>query len=129
MTNVAHQLGGHRTRGARSDRHVPAERGPPGQRSFGYEARAGNAVFLPGVTAELITADPDASRPQWVDPATFWTDLDTMLAFNPHMSSADTAMADQARALVVLHRTDERHRALLDRAALVAEVALHESAT
>ena len=101
----------------------------PGQRSFGYEAQANNGVYPPGVTAELIAANPDARRPQWVNAQTFWTDLATMLDFNPQMSESDNPMADQARALVALHASDEQYRALLDRTALAAEVALHESAT
>lgn len=107
----------------------PVSEDQPGQRAFGYEAHATNAVYPPGVTAEMIAANPDVSRPQWVNAATFWTDLAKMLDFNPQMSEQDSPMADQARVLVALHASDERYRALLDRAALAAEVALHESAT
>ncbi|WP_241032281.1 DUF1254 domain-containing protein [Rhodococcus pseudokoreensis] len=101
----------------------------PGRRSFGYEADAATAIFPPGLTAEMLATNPDASRPQWVKPESFWTDLGAMLDFNPRMSDSDTPMADQARTLVALHRSDESYRALLDRAALSADVALHASAT
>ena len=43
----------------------------PGPREVDVAALARNAVFPPGVTADMIAADPDASRPQWVNPATF----------------------------------------------------------
>lgn len=101
----------------------------PGQRSFGYEAAAANAIFPPGITAEMLAENPDASRPQWVKPETFWTDLGRMLDFNPDMGASDAPMADQARTLVALHRSNDSYRALLDRVALAADVALHQSAT
>ncbi|RGP47661.1 hypothetical protein AWH04_23675 [Rhodococcus erythropolis] len=101
----------------------------PGPRSFGYEAHAANSIYPQGVTAEMLAADPDASRPQWVKPESFWTDLAAMLDFNPTMGAADTPMADQAKTLVALHRSDKSYRALLDRAALRADVALHQSAS
>ncbi len=99
-----------------------------GQQRFDTNERAANVVFPPGVTAEMIAADPDASRPQWVNPNTFWHDLARTLAANPTVGESDRAMADQARSLIVLHRTSDRHRELLDRAALAADVALHSGA-
>jgi len=107
----------------------PFSEDQPGRRSFGYEAHTTHAVYPPGVTAELIAANPDARRPQWVNARTFWTDVARMLDFNPQMSESDTPMADQARALVALHSSDEQYRALLDRTALAADIALHDSAT
>ncbi|WP_431951677.1 DUF1254 domain-containing protein [Nocardia lijiangensis] len=107
----------------------PLAENRPGQRSFGYEDAAKTAIFPPGITAEMLAADPDAGRPQWVKPESFWSDLGRMLDFNPRMSDADTPMADQARALVALHRSDTAYRALLDHAALRADVALHQAAT
>ena len=101
----------------------------PGPRSFGYEAHAANSIYPQGVTAEMLAVDPDASRPQWVKPESFWTDLAAMLDFNPTMGAADTPMADQAKTLVALYRSDKSYRALLDRAALRADVALHQSAS
>lgn len=81
----------------------PLSEDQPGQRSFGYQAQARNAIYPPGVTPDMIAADPDASQPQWVNAATFWTDLGKMLDFNPQLSELDTPMADQARVLVALH--------------------------
>ncbi|MFD9663953.1 DUF1254 domain-containing protein [Rhodococcus sp. NPDC059968] len=107
----------------------PLSENQPGQRSFGYEANARNAIFPPGLTADVLAADPDASRPQWVKPETFWIDLGRMLDFNPDVGALDTPMADQARTLVALHRSNDAYCALLDRAALGADVALHQSAT
>jgi hypothetical protein len=107
----------------------PLAEDQPGQRSFGYEKYADHAVFPPGVTAEMIAANPSASRPDWVKPSSFWNDLGTMLDFNPQLSPDDGAMGDQARALVALYRNDERYRGLLDRAALSAYASLHDAAT
>jgi hypothetical protein len=39
-----------------------------------YDKYGSHAVFPPGVTAEMIAANPEASRPDWVKPPTFWTD-------------------------------------------------------
>ena len=101
----------------------------PGPRAVDVEALAHNAVFPPGVTAALIAADPDASRPQWVNPATFWDDLGRMLAANPAVGPADAAMADQARTLLARRAADPAAAALLDRAALAADADLHAAAT
>jgi hypothetical protein len=101
----------------------------PGQRKIDVEAIARNAVFPPGVTAEMIAADPDAGRPQWVKPETFWDDLAKMLAENPTVGPADAAMADQARTLVALRASDPAWKALLDRLALAADADLHASST
>jgi hypothetical protein len=103
----------------------PLSKDQPGPRRFDCKAIAGNAVFPPGVTAQMIATDPDASRPQWVNPKTFWDDLGKMLAANPSVGSADAAMADQARALLALRASDPAYRAILDRAALSADAALH----
>ncbi len=93
------------------------------------EAYARNAVFPPGVTAQMIAADPDASRPQWVNPKTFWDDLEKMLAANPVVGPADTAMADQARTLIALRKSNPAYKAMLDRVALAADADLHASST
>jgi hypothetical protein len=37
----------------------PVNEDQPGQRSFGYETHAANAVYPPGVTAEMIAANAD----------------------------------------------------------------------
>jgi len=48
-----------------------------------------------------------------------------MLAANPVVGSSDTAMADQARSLIALRKSDPSWKSLLDKAALEA---LHTSA-
>jgi hypothetical protein len=85
-------------------------------------------VFPPGVTAELLAANPDASRPDWVKPHSFWDDLGAMLDFNPQLSTDDTAIGEQARALVALHRTNQHYRTILDRVALSAYASLRDAA-
>ena len=101
----------------------------PGPREVDVAALARNAVFPPGVTADMIAADPDASRPQWVNPATFWDDLARMLAANPDVGPADAALADQARTLLARRAADPAAAALLDRVALAADADLHTAAT
>ena len=81
------------------------------------------------MTAAMLAADPDASRPQWVNPATFWDDLGKMLAANPEVGPADAAMADQARTLLARRAADPAAASLLDRAALGADADLHAAAT
>jgi hypothetical protein len=107
----------------------PLSEDQPGQRDFEYEKYATHAVFPPGVTAEMIAANPEASRPDWVKPHTFWDDLGAMLDFNPQLAPDDTAIGEQARALVALHRGDEQYRPILDRVALSAYADLHNAAT
>ena len=51
-----------------------------------------------------------------------------MLDFNPQLSTDDTAIGDQARALVTLHRTNQHYRTILDRVALSAYASLHDAA-
>jgi hypothetical protein len=106
----------------------PLSEDQPGRRSFEYEKYATHAVFPPGVTAEMIAANPDASRPDWVKPHTFWDDPAAMLDFNPQLGPDDAAMGDQARALVALHRGNGCYRSILDRAALSAYVGLRDVA-
>jgi hypothetical protein len=107
----------------------PLSEDEPGPHDFAYDKYAGHAVFPPGVTAEMIAANPEASRPDWVKPHTFWIDLGAMLDFNPQLSADDTAIGEQARALVALYRTNETYRPLLDRVALSAYADLHNVAT
>lgn len=97
------------------------------RRHFDCEGTAKNKVYPPGVTAEMLIADPDAVRPEWVNPRTFWDDLKTLLAANPDSGPGDTAMADQARALVGLYGSGARWKALLDAVALEADVAMKDS--
>lgn len=105
----------------------PLSANEEGQRQFDCEAYTQNSVYPPGVTAEMIAADPDIARPQWVVPERFWDDLDKMLTANPIVGGADAAMADQARSLIALRTSDPAWAARLDRAALAADAALHAS--
>ena len=107
----------------------PLSQDKPGPRTVDVEAIARNAVFPPGVTAEAVAADPYAFRPEWVKPESFWDDLERFLAMNPSVGPTDAAMADQARTLIALRKSDGNYRDLLDREALVANTALHQSST
>jgi hypothetical protein len=106
----------------------PLSQNEAGQKKFDCESYTRNHVFPPGVTAEMIAADPDAARPQWVVPERFWEDLEKMLASNPIVGPDDAAMAEQACALIALRKSDPAWKALLDRAALDADASLHASA-
>jgi hypothetical protein len=99
----------------------------PGQRNFDVDSIAKNSIYPPGVTAEMLAADPDVARPEWVVPTKFWEDLKGVLEDNPTVGPGDSAMADQARALVALYDSSPDWKALLDRAALAADVALRDS--
>jgi hypothetical protein len=73
----------------------PLSEDQPGQLDFAYDTYATHAVFPPGVTAEMIAANPDAARPDWVKPRTFWDDLGAMLDFNPQLGPEDTAIGER----------------------------------
>jgi hypothetical protein len=85
------------------------------------------ALAPPGVSAEMIAADPYAFRPEWVDPKTFWEDIERVLAANPTVGPSDAAMAEQARTLIALRNSNSNYKDLLDRAALAADTSLHAS--
>jgi hypothetical protein len=106
----------------------PLSQNEEGRRTYDCEAISKNHVFPPGVSAEMIAADPDAARPQWVVPTRFWADLERVLSLNPRVGEADAAMAEQARSLVALHASDPAWAAVLDKAALEADASLHTSA-
>jgi hypothetical protein len=106
----------------------PLSENQPGRRKFDCEAIAKNVVYPAGVTAEMIAADPDVARPQWVVPERFWEDLEKMLAANPTVGESDAAMADQARTLIALRKSGPAWKTLLDKTALEADAALHTSA-
>jgi hypothetical protein len=93
----------------------PLSQNQPGQRKFDCEAIAKHVVYPASVTAEMIAADPDVARPQWVVPQRFWDDLEKMLAANPKVGESDAAMADQARSLIALRKSSPEWKALLDR--------------
>ena len=80
------------------------------------------------MTPEQLAADPDAFRPQWVNPSTFWTSLDKALAMCPAVGPDYQAMADQARTLLALYASGPAYKALLDEAALIADTELHAAA-
>ena len=106
----------------------PLSRNENGLKTFDVEAWTRNKVYPPGVTPEMVAADPDLARPQWVVPERFWDDLERMLAANPAVGPSDAPMAEQARTLVALRSSSPAWKALLDRAALDADVALHAGA-
>ncbi len=98
------------------------------RRDFDCQASARNKVFPPGVTAEMVTADPNMLRVRPVDPAKFWDVLRDALDANPVVSTVDTPMAEQARTLLVLRDSGPQWRALLDRVALESDADLQQSA-
>jgi hypothetical protein len=110
-------------------RMFPLSRNMPGPQTTDCKAEARNAVFPRGVTAQAIAADPLAFRPEWVNAKTFWDDLEKVLTANPSVGPSDAAMADQARALIALRKSNAGYKALLDRAALAADASLHASST
>ena len=107
---------------------LPVSKDTPGPHAFDCEASARNKVFPPGVTAEMVAADPDMLRVRPVNPNTFWDDLTNVLSANPIVAPLDAPMAEQARMLLSLRNSDPAWRALLDRIALAADADLHESA-
>jgi hypothetical protein len=108
-------------------RVYPLSKDKPGQQNIDCKKVAGNVVFPKGVTAEMIAADPYAFRPEWVNPETFWDDLEKFLDANPKVGPADVGMADQARTLVALRKSNDNYKTLLDRTTLAANSSLHES--
>jgi hypothetical protein len=108
-------------------RIFPLSQNKPGQQPVDCRAVASNAVFPPGLTAEAIAADPYTYRPEWVNPKKFWDDLEKMLVANQSVGPSDAAIADQARSLIALRKSNADYKSLLDRAALTADASLHAS--
>jgi hypothetical protein len=106
----------------------PLSKNTSERKQFDCEAYTRNAVYAGGVTAELIAADPDVARTQWVVPSRFWQDLEHMLSVNPTVAPDDAAMAEQARVLVALGKSDPKWQALLDQSVLEADADLHAGA-
>ena len=106
---------------------LPLSEDRPGRHIFDCEASARNKVYPPGLTAEMLAADPDLLRTRPVHGETFWDELEKALGANPKVGPNDEAMADQARTLIALRRSDPRWHALLDRAALAADAELYEA--
>ena len=107
---------------------VPLSQDKPGRLTFDCEASARNKVFPPGLTEEMVAADPDLLRVRPVDVTTFWDDLEEALEFNPVVGADDAPMADQARTLLALRKADPAWKALIDHAALEADAELHDGA-
>ena len=107
---------------------TPLSADTPGRHSFDCEASARNKVFPAGLTAEMVSADPDLLRTRPVNVKTFWDDLKEALDFNPEVGADDAAMAEQARTLLALREVDAAWKALLDRVALEADAELHDNA-
>ena len=107
---------------------VPLSQDKPGPLAFDCEASARNKVFPPGLTAEMVTADPDLLRGRPVNVKTFWDDLKKALDANPAVSPDDAPMAEQARTLLALREAGPAWKTLLDRVALEADAELHDGA-
>ncbi|MDM0001873.1 DUF1254 domain-containing protein [Variovorax sp. J22P240] len=107
---------------------VPLSQDKPGRLVFDCEASARNKVFPPGLTAEMVTADPDLLRGRPVNVKTFWDDLKKALDANPAVGPDDAPMADQARTLLALREAAPAWKTLLDRVALEADAELHDGA-
>ncbi|WP_082886243.1 DUF1254 domain-containing protein [Flavisolibacter tropicus] len=107
---------------------IPQSEDKSGPLTFDCEASARNKVYPPGLTADILAADPDLLRIRPVNPATFWDDLKKALDANPIVGPNDAAMAEQARTLIALRESGDTWRSLLDRVALAADAELHEGA-
>ena len=99
-------------------------RGP----STARPARA-TRCFRPGLTAEMVAADPDMLRVRPVDvDRPSGTTSKKVLDANPIVGADDAAMAEQARTLIALREVRPAWQALLDHVALEADAELHDSA-
>ena len=107
---------------------VPLKEDRPGPLKFDCEASARNKVYPPGLTADMLAADPDLLRRRPVDVHRFWDDLQQALDANPRVAAEDAPMAAQARVLLALRASDPHWRALVDRVTLAADADLHASA-
>lgn len=105
---------------------IPLSEDKTGPLKFDCEASARNKVYPPGLTAEILAADPDLLRIRPVNPVQFWVGLEKALDANPIVGPNDAAMAEQARTLIALRESNDTWRALLDRVALAADAELHE---
>ena len=107
---------------------VPLRSDHAGPLVFNCEASARHAVFPPGLTREMIAADPDLLRVRPVNAGTFWEDLEKALDACPKVAADDAPMAAQARALLALRKTSSALKSLIDHTALVADTELQEGA-
>jgi hypothetical protein len=69
----------------------PLSKNQAGRHNFDCAAAAHNTFYPPGVTAEMLVADPDVARPEWVVPTKFWDDLKKVLTANPTVGAGDIA--------------------------------------
>ncbi len=106
----------------------PLSENDSNMKSFDCQASARNKVFPPGLTAEMVAADPDLLRQRPVNVQTFWDDLKKALDANPRVSNDDAPMLAQARTLFALRESDASWRALLDHVAMTADAELHAAA-
>ncbi len=106
----------------------PLSQNTPELKTFDCEAIAANKVYPAGLTAEMLKADPDLLRVRPVNVVTFWDDLRRALDANPQVSPDDAPMADQARTLLALRDSSPDWKARNDRAAILAEAELFETA-
>jgi hypothetical protein len=106
----------------------PLSKNEKGRKTFDCEAYTKNVVYAGGITAAMIARDPDAARTQWVVPSQFWKDLEKVLASNPTVAPGDAALAEQAKMLVALGKSDPKWQALLDQTVIEADVSLRSSA-
>ena len=78
-------------RGPGPDWHVSAEQKPGWPAQLRLRSHIANKFYPPGVTAEMLAADPDVARPEWVVPTKFWEDLEKVLAANQTVGPGDSA--------------------------------------
>ena len=107
----------------------PLREDSPMRRNFDCAASARTRVYPPGVTAEMVAADPDMLRVRPVDPTKFWDVLQQALDANPVVGPDDAPMVGQARTLLALRDSDPQWRSLLDRVALEADAELQQTAS
>lgn len=99
-----------------------------GRHQADCEASARNKVYPPGLTAEMLAADPDLLRNRPVHGETFWDKLESALDANPKVGPDDTTMAEQARSLITLRKSGPLWQSLLDRVAVAADAELYAGA-
>jgi hypothetical protein len=91
-------------------RMFPLSQNKPGPQVLDCRQVAQHAGFPPGLSTEMIAADPYAFRPEWVNPKTFWDDLNKVLAANPVVGASDAPMAEQAHVLIALRKSNPNYK-------------------
>ena len=82
--------------------------------------------LAPGLTPEMVAADPDMLRARPVNAKTFWDDLAKALDANPVVGRDVAPMGELARSVLALREWWAGWRALLVRVALEADAVLLE---